>query len=62
MPKTFATMSIRIAFYRKLCRRFFKFFRQFKFGLRCLGGVQLTELALAANAVLLTAYRLRFLS
>jgi hypothetical protein len=61
MPKTFATISIRVAFFKKLCRRFAKFYRQFKFNLRCLGAVELSELALASHAILLTLYRLPFL-
>lgn len=59
MPKTFATMSFRVAFLRKLCRRFYKFYRQFKFNLYCLVRVEATEIALAAHSVLLTLYRLK---
>lgn len=61
MPKTFATISIRVAFFKKMCRRFAKYYRQFKFNLRCLGAVEIAELSLSANALLLAIYRLPFL-
>lgn len=61
MPKTFATISIRVAFYRKLCRRFYKYYRQFKFNLRCLGWIELSEITLSSYAVIFAAYRLPFL-
>jgi Plant ATP synthase F0 len=60
MPKIFATMKYRIIYLRKLSQRFARYHRQFKFNLRCLGHIELTELAVSAPSTLLGAYRLPF--
>lgn len=59
MPKTFATMNFRVAFLRKLCRRFYKFYRQFKFNVYCLVRIQTYEITLEAHSVLLTSYQFK---
>lgn len=58
VPKTFAIIKIRTLYLRRLFLRFWKFYRQFKFNLRCMGQITLTEVALYSSAVLLSVYRL----
>lgn len=61
IPKTFGIIKTRSLYLKKLLKRFFKYYRQFKFNLRCMGHVELTELAFAAHSVNFSFFRLPFL-